>query len=163
MKRKLSAAALSVVIAFSCILSSACGDSGREFVKNTDRVAGYIGTGLSMVNRLEGDGTLSTAGALQATKVLKQLDLANRELITVAKSYKVTDASGNTKIELPADGKARLLAILDSSTTAINSLISNPEVLKIDAGKRKQIVDLLNSLNLTMKSLIDLVNAAKQK
>lgn len=162
MKRKLSTAAISVVVAFS-LLFTACGDPGREFVKNTDRVAGYVGTGLTMVNRLEGDGSISTAAALKATQALNQVNIANRELIQVAKSYKVTDAAGNTKIVLPEEGSARLLAILDSSTNTINTLISNPDFTNINPNTRKQIVDLLNSLNATLKSLVDLVAAAKKK
>lgn len=142
------------------LLCAGC-DKGKELAKTTDRLAGYIGTGLSIVDRLQGSGSISTESAIAATEAFRQLNLMNGQLITETKAYLVTDDQGNVVLALPADGKQKLLAIVGTGQGALVKLLQDPRFLSISPDKRKQLNRTINDVGETLKSIIELINAAK--
>lgn len=137
--------------------ASACSDKGKQFAATTDRVAGYVGTGLLLVDQYTAAGQMSPETGTAIVTILRQVNTLNGQLITEGKRYVQPD--GNLK--LTGDGQQQLLAIVATSTSLANTLINDPRVLALPDNQRKQITMLVVNLSTTVLSIGELVKAIK--
>lgn len=136
---------------------TACNDKGKQFAATTDRVAGYVGTGLILVDQYTSTGQMSAETGVVIVTVLRQVNTLNGQLVTEAKTYVQPDGS----LALTGDGQAKLLAILASSTNIINTLTNDPRVLALPDTQKAQINALVVNLGATIATLGELVKTVK--
>ena len=136
---------------------AACNDKGKQFAATTDRVAGYVGTGLILVDQYTSTGQMSNETGVAIVTVLRQVNTLNGQLVTEAKTYVQPDGS----LALTGDGQAKLLAILASSTNIINTLTNDPRVLALPDTQKAQINALVVNLGATIATLGELVKTVK--
>ena len=138
------------------LLLTGC-DKAKEFAKATDRVAGYVGVGHAIVARQTATGEMTAATGLVIVDVLTQINTLNGALIVEAKKYQTAD--GN--LALTGEGKAKLLAIVGSSKTIVQSLVNNPAISDLSPTKRQEITLLATNLTDTITALATLIEAVK--
>ena len=90
---------------------------------------------------------------------LRSVNTLNGQVIEEAKRY-VDPNTG--AINLTADGKVKLLDILNSSTQIAVTLTQDDRILKLSQTQREQILGIIGGINATTSSLIQLVKAAKE-
>lgn len=146
--------ALIVLIGLSSV---ACSDKGKQFAATTDRVAGYVGTGLILVDQYTSTGQMSAETGVAIVTVLRQVNTLNGQMVTEAKTYVQPDGS----LALTGDGQAKLLAILASSTNIVNTLTNDPRVLSLPDTQKAQINALVVNLGATIATLGELVKTVK--
>lgn len=137
--------------------ASACNDKGKQFAATTDRVAGYVGTGLILVDQYTSTGQMSAETGVAIVTVLRQVNTLNGQLVTEAKTYVQPDGS----LALTGDGQQKLLAILASSTSIINTLTNDPRVLALPNTQKAQINALTVNLGATIATLGELIKTIK--
>lgn len=152
MKRFSGFIALGLILA----MASAC-DSSKEFAKMTDRVAGYVSTGIDIAEK---DLDKGSNAQVQTLGTLRAINTINGELIVESKKYLSADGK---KFALTGNGKQDLLKVLGSGHKTLQSLLGNEDFLKIEAGKRKAIERTINDLTETFAVMVELVNAVKTK
>ena len=135
----------------------ACSDKGKQFAATADRVAGYVGTGLILVDQYTSTGQMSNETGIAIVTVLRQVNTLNGQLVTEAKTYVQPDGS----LALTGDGQAKLLAILASSTSLVNTLTNDPRVLALPDGQKTQINALVGNLGATIATLGELIKTVK--
>lgn len=135
----------------------ACNDKGKQFAATTDRVAGYVGTGLILVDQYTSTGQMSPETGVAIVTVLRQVNTLNGQLVTEAKTYVQPDGS----LALTGDGQQKLLNILASSTNIINTLTNDPRVLALPDTQKAQINALVVNLGATIATLGELVKTVK--
>ena len=150
---------LLILTVVCALLLSGC-DAGREFAKNTDRVAALIGVGQQLVQRQTEINEMSATTGLQIAQTLLQLNTLNRELIDEGQRYLSNDRK---RLELTEDGKTRLLVIASSTQTVISSLLSNPEFGKLSPTARQQWLETLRALSDSVKTTIKLIQTVEAK
>lgn len=143
-----------IATAFSMI---ACADQGKQFAATTDRVAGYVGTGLIIVDQQTTTGQMSADTGVAIVTALRAINTLNGQLIAEAKNH--IDANGN--LNLTAEGQSKLLSIVNSSTAVVNTLVNDPRVTSIPNEKRVAINAVIGNLNATLVSLDELIKAIK--
>lgn len=136
---------------------AACDDKGKQFAATTNRVAGYVGTGLILVDQYTSTGQMSNETGVAIGTVLRRVNTLNGQLVTEAKTYVQPDGT----LALTGDGQAKLLAILTSSTNVINTLTNDPRVLALPDGQKAQINALTANLSATIATLGELVKTVK--
>lgn len=134
-------------------------DKSKEFAKTTDRVAGYVAAGLTLVERQTTTGEMSKETALVIVNALDQVNTLNRELVVEAQKY--TTPAGD--LALTADGRTRLLTILGSTKTIATNLVNDPNFLKLPEAKRQEVTLLIQDLTNTITAAASLVEAVKIK
>ena len=145
-----------ILIAISTMLGG-CSDEGKQFAATTDRIAGYVGTGLILVDQQTSTGQMSAETGVAIVTALRSVNTLNGQLVTEAKQY--VDANGNLK--LTGDGQAKLLKILDSSQAVVNTLLNDTRVTSMEPAKREQITSVVANIGATIASLGELVKTAK--
>ena len=135
----------------------ACNDKGKQFAATTDRVAGYVGTGLILVDQYTSTGQMSAETGVAIVTVLRQVNTLNGQLVTEAKTYVQPDGT----LALTGDGQQKLLNILASSTNIINTLTNDPRVLALPDTQKAQINALVVNLGATIATLGELVKTVK--
>jgi hypothetical protein len=136
---------------------AACNDKGKQFAATTDRVAGYVGTGLILVDQYTSTGQMSNETGVAIVTVLRQVNTLNGQLVTEAKTYVQPDGT----LALTGDGQQKLLNILASSTSIINTLTNDPRVLALPDTQKTQINALVGNLGATIATLGELVKTVK--
>jgi len=144
------------LLIFSCV-SFGCSDQGKQFAATTDRIAGYVGTGLIIVDQQTTTGQMSAETGVAIVTVLRQVNTLNGQLVTEAKTYVQPDGT----LALTGDGQQKLLAILASSTNVINTLTNDPRVLALPDTQKTQINALVGNLGATIATLGELVKTVK--
>ena len=134
-----------------------CSDQGKQFAATTDRIAGYVGTGLILVDQQTATGQMSAETGVAIVTALRSVNTLNGQLVAEAKQY--VDANGNLK--LTGDGQAKLLKILDSSQAVVNTLLNDTRVTSMEPAKREQITGVVANIGATIASLGELVKTAK--
>lgn len=134
-----------------------CSDQGKQFAATTDRIAGYVGTGLIVVDQQTSIGQMSPETGVAIVTALRSVNTLNGQLVTEAKRY--VNADGNLK--LTGDGQTKLLAILDSSQAVINTLVNDTRVVSMAPEKREQITVITSNLSATIATLGELIKTAK--
>lgn len=147
---------LYTLLIFSCV-SFGCSDQGKQFAATTDRIAGYVGTGLIIVDQQTTTGQMSPETGVAIVTDLRSVNTLNGQLVTEAKQY--VDKDGNLK--LTGDGQAKLLKILDSSQAVVNTLLTDTRVTSMEPAKREQITSVVANIGATIASLGELVKTAK--
>ena len=137
--------------------TSACSDKGKQLAASTDRVAGYIGVGLIIVDQQTSTGQMSPETGVAIVTALRQVNTLNGQLVTEAKKY--VDADGN--LALTGDGQQNLLNILASSNGIINTLVNDPRVLNLSEPKRNEIIAVAANLSATIASIGELIKTTK--
>lgn len=132
--------------------------SDKEYAKTLDRVSGYVGSGLALVDRQTSTGEMSKETGYVIANSLNQINELNGQLITESKKY---ISPYGQKLQLTVDGKTKILTLLASSQKIANDLVSNPTFAAIPDAKRQQYVILINDLTGTIAALAELVNAVK--
>lgn len=148
--------ALYALLIFSCV-SFGCSDQGKQFAATTDRIAGYVGTGLIIVDQQTTTGQMSPETGVAIVTALRSVNTLNGQLVTEAKQY--VDKDGN--LRLTGDGQAKLLKILDSSQAVVNTLLNDTRVTSMEPAKREQITSVVANIGATIASLGELVKTAK--
>lgn len=138
-------------------LTSACSDQGKQFAATTDRIAGYVGTGLVIVDQQTSTGQMSPETGVAIVTALRSVNTLNGQVVDEAKKY--VDSNGN--LRLTGDGQDKLLKILDSSTVVVNGLINDERVLSLQPSQRQQITLVAMNIGATIASLTELVKTAK--
>ena len=146
--------ALIVLIGLSSV---ACSDKGKQFAASTDRIAGYVGVGLIIVDQQTSTGQMSPETGVAIVTALRQVNTLNGQLVIEAKKY--IDADGN--LALTGDGQQNLLNILASSNVIINTLVNDPRVSNLEDGKKAQIIAVTNNLSATIATIGELIKTAK--
>lgn len=152
--RIILAASLTVAL----VLLAGC-DKSKEYAKLNARLAGYLQIGLELVDRQTSAGQMSAGTGLAIVNALSAINTINGELIAESKKYLSPD--GSALVFDPA-GKAKVLQIVASGKTIVTNLIESDAFASMDPGKRKEWVDLLNNLTLTLDTLGEVVKAAKE-
>ena len=149
-------ASLFLLIAVSTMFGG-CSDQGKQFAATTDRIAGYVGTGLIIVDQQTSTGQMSPETGVAIVTALRSVNTLNGQVVDEAKKY--VDENGNLK--LTGDGQDKLLKILDSSTVVVNGLINDERVLSLQPTQRQQITLVAMNIGATIASLTELVKTAK--
>jgi len=143
-----------------CLAGAGCSDDGKQFAATTDRIAGYVSTGLTIVEQQTSTGLMSRDTGAAIVVALRSVNTLNAQVILEGQRY-VDPNTG--KINLTADGKVKLLDILNSSTQIAATLTQDDRILKLSQTQREQILGIIGGINATTGSLIQLVKAAKEK
>lgn len=149
-------ASLFLLIAVSTMFGG-CSDQGKQFAATTDRIAGYVGTGLIIVDQQTTTGQMSAETGVAIVTALRSVNTLNGQLVTEAKQY--VDKDGN--LRLTGDGQAKLLKILDSSQAVVNTLLNDTRVTSIEPAKREQITVVVSNISATIATLGELVKTVK--
>ena len=149
-----------LLIALVSLASFGCSNDGKQFAATTDRIAGYVSTGLTLVDQQTSTGLMSRDTGAAIVVALRSVNTLNAQVIEEGKRY-VDPNTG--AINLTADGKVKLLDILNSSTQIAVTLTQDDRILKLSQAQREQILGVIGGINATTSSLIQLVKAAKEK
>lgn len=149
---------LATSLALALVATAAC-DKSKEYAKMNARLAGYIQVGLELVDRQTSANQMSAGTGLAIVNALSAVNTINGELIAESKKYLSPD--GSALVFDPA-GKARVLQIVASGKTIVVNLIESDAFASMDQAKRKEWIDLLNNLTLTLDTLGEVVKAAKE-
>ena len=144
------------LLIFSCV-SFGCSDQGKQFAATTDRIAGYVGTGLILVDQQTTTGQMSAETGVAIVTALRSVNTLNGQLVAEAKQY--VDKDGN--LRLTGDGQAKLLKILDSSQAVVNTLLNDTRVTSMEPAKREQITAIVSNISATIVTLGELVKTVK--
>ena len=148
-----------LLIGFISLASFGCSNDGKQFAATTDRIAGYVSTGLTLVDQQTSTGLMSRDTGAAIVVALRSVNTLNAQVIEEGKRY-VDPTTGN--INLTADGKVKLVDILNSSTQIAVTLTQDDRILKLSQTQREQILGIIGGINATTSSLIQLVKAAKE-
>lgn len=143
-----------------CLAGAGCSNDGKQFAATTDRIAGYVSTGLTIVEQQTSTGLMSRDTGAAIVVALRSVNTLNAQVILEGQRY-VDPNTG--KINLTADGKVKLIDILNSSTQIAATLTQDDRILKLSQTQREQILGIIGGINATTGSLIQLVKAAKEK
>lgn len=138
--------------------STAACDKSTEYAKTLDRVAGYVGTGLDLVEYQVGTGQLAKDPAIAITTALITVNEINGQLIIETKKYISADGKS---LNIDQAGKDKLLAIVNSSRNVATSLIANPSFASIPDDKRQKYIILINEITATIDVVGQLINTVK--
>jgi hypothetical protein len=143
-----------------CLAGAGCSDDGKQFAATTDRIAGYVSTGLTIVEQQTSTGLMSRDTGAAIVVALRSVNTLNAQVILEGQRY-IDPNTG--KINLTADGKVKLIDILNSSTQIAATLTQDDRILKLSQTQREQILGIIGGINATTGSLIQMVQAAKEK
>lgn len=146
---------IALILATSTL--TAC-DKDREFVKTMDRAAGYIQTGLDLVEYQADNNQISPESAIVITSALQAVNTVNGELIAETKNHLSEDGKS---LKLNTASKAKLLAIVESSKNVAINLLSNPQFTSLPEDKRVKYTVLIRELTATIDVVGQLINAVK--
>ncbi len=149
---------LATSLALALVTTAAC-DKSKEYAKLNARLAGYIQVGLELVDRQTSAGQMSADTGLAVVNALSTVNTINGELIAESKKYLSPDGS---KLVFDSAGKARILQIVESGETVLANLLTSEAFGSIPADKRKEWLDLIQNLTLTLDTLGEVVRAAKE-
>lgn len=138
-------------------MTTAC-DKSKEYAKTLDRVSGYVGTGLELVEYQVQSGQIEKEPAIAITTALKAINEINGQLVVETKKH--VSADGKTLV-LDPESKGKLLAIVGSSSQVAINLINNPTFQSIPADKRDKYTILIKEITATVDVLGQLINAVK--
>lgn len=133
-------------------------DKSKEYAKTLDRVSGYVGTGLELVEFQVRAGQLEKDPAVAIVTALNAVNEINGQLI--AESRKHVSPDGKTLV-LDSESKGKLLAIVASSQNVAVGLINNPTFQSIPQDKRDKYTILIKEITATVDILGQLINAVK--
>lgn len=149
---------LATGLTVALVLLAGC-DKSKEYAKMNARLAGYLQVGLELVDRQTSANQMSAGTGLAIVNALSAVNTINGELIAESKKYLSTDGS---KLVFDPAGKARVLQIVGSGKTIVVNLIESDAFASMDPAKRKEWIDLLNNLTLTLDTLGEVVKTAKE-
>ena len=149
---------LATSLALALVATAAC-DKSKEYAKMNARLAGYLQVGLELVDRQTSAGQMSASTGLAIVNALSTVNTINGELIAESKKYLSPDGS---KLVFDPAGKARVLQIVQSGETVLANLLTSEAFASIPADKRKEWLDLIQNLTLTLDTLGEVVKAAKE-
>ena len=149
---------LATSLALALVATAAC-DKSKEYAKLNARLAGYIQVGLELVDRQTSAGQMSAGTGLAVVNALSAVNTINGELIAESKKYLSPDGS---KLIFDPAGKAKVLQIVESGETVLANLLTSEAFGSIPADKRKEWLDLIQNLTLTLDTLGEVVRAAKE-
>lgn len=149
---------LATGLALALVATAAC-DKSKEYAKLNARLAGYIQVGIELVDRQTSAGQMSAGTGLAVVNALSTVNTINGELIAESKKYLSPD--GSALVFDPA-GKARVLQIVESGETVLANLLTSDAFASLDPDKRKQWVELIQNLTLTLDTLGEVVRATKE-
>jgi hypothetical protein len=138
-------------------LGSASCDRSKQLAASTDRVAGYVAAGLAIVDRQTTTGEMTPETGIAIVTTLRVVNTLNANLITEGKKY--LDNNGNLRLD--GDGQQKLLAILATSQSTIQTLINDPRITKLSPESRAKWSALTNDLGQTISVIAELVKTAK--
>ena len=138
--------------------STAACDKSTEYAKTLDRVAGYVSTGLDLVEYQVGTGQLAKDPAIAITTALITVNEINGQLIVETKKYISADGKS---LNIDQAGKDKLLAIVNSSRSVATGLLANPSFASIPDDKRQKYIVLINEITATIDVVGQLIDTVK--
>jgi hypothetical protein len=156
-RRNTSKIAVALLVAVA-VVGSAC-DKDKEFAKLNARVAGYLDIGIALVDRQTASGQMSPATGIKVIETLNLVNTINGQLIAESRLYLAPDGKSLT---FDANGKAKVLQIVESGQRTLTNLLNSPEFASIPDGQKRAWLDLINNLTLTFATLHDVVQTAKE-
>jgi hypothetical protein len=138
--------------------ASGC-DKSKQLAATTDRVAGYVAAGLTIVERQTTTGEMSTETGAVIVNALDKVNTLNKELIAEARNYQTPDGG----LALTESGKAKLLTLLGSGKAIATNLVNDPTFLKLPVAKRQEVALLIQDLTNTITAAVSLVEAIQTK
>lgn len=138
--------------------STAACDKSTEYAKTLDRVAGYVGTGLDLVEYQVGTGQLAKDPAIAITTALITVNEINGQLIVETKKYISADGKS---LNIDQAGKDKLLAIVNSSRSVATGLLANQSFASIPDDKRQKYIVLINEITATIDVVGQLIDTVK--
>jgi len=136
---------------------SACSDQGKQFAATTDRIAGYVGTGLVVVDQLSTTEQISPETATTIVTVLRQVNTINGQVIVEAKKYVRPDGT----LALTGDGQQKILTLVSSANSLVTNLLNDSRVVNLPETQRKQINAFSINLKQTLIALDQLIKTIK--
>ena len=149
---------LSLIALILAVSSLTACNKDREFVKTMDRAAGYIQTGLDLVEYQADNNQISPESAIVIASALQAVNTVNGELIAETKNHLSEDGKS---LKLNTASKAKLLAIVESSKNVAINLLSNPQFTSLPEDKRVKYTVLIRELTATIDVVGQLINAVK--
>jgi hypothetical protein len=132
-----------------CLLLSlsltACGDKSdaRRLALVSDRVAGYVSTGLTLIESQEALGVLTTDAAVSLVTGLRALNTVTAEIVRETRPL-LDPATG--ELRLSAEDRSKLLGILSTGRNVISSLLEDSRVSRLPKARADQWRAVLNGL-----------------
>jgi len=134
---------------FLCLLLSlaltACGDKSdaRRLALVSDRVAGYVSTGLTLIESQEALGVLPTDAAVSLVTGLRAVNTVTAEIVRETRPL-LDPATG--ELRLSAEDRSKLLGILSTGRNVISALLTDPRVSNMPKAKADQWRAIINGL-----------------
>lgn len=151
-------AVLATGLIMALVATAAC-DKSKEYAKLNARVAGYLQVGLELVDRQTSANQMAPATGLAIVNALSAVNTINGELIAESKKYLSADGKS---LAFDPEGKARVLQIIESGETVMANLLTSEAFGAIPDDKRKEWIDLIRNITLTLDTLGDVVRTAKE-
>ena len=134
---------------FLCLLLSlaltACGDKSdaRRLALVSDRVAGYVSTGLGLIESQEALGVLPTEAAVSLVTGLRALNTVTAEIVRETRPL-LDPATG--ELRLSAEDRSKLLGILSTGRNVISALLTDPRLSTLPKSRADQWRAIVNGL-----------------
>lgn len=142
---------LSLCLLLSVTLT-ACGDKSdaRRLALVSDRVAGYVSTGLTLIESQEALGVLPTETAVSLVTGLRAVNTVTAEIVRETRPLLDPETG---ELRLSAEDRSKLLGILSTGQNVISSLLTDPRVSTLPKARADQwravVNGLLENLRLT--------------
>lgn len=131
---------------------TACGDKSdaRRLALVSDRVAGYVSTGLTLIESQESLGVLPTETAVSLVTGLRAVNTVTAEIVRETRPLLDPETG---ELRLSAEDRSKLLGILSTGRNVISSLLTDPRVSTLPKARADQwravVNGLLENLRLT--------------
>jgi hypothetical protein len=124
---------------------TACGNKSdaRRLALVSDRVAGYVSTGLTLIESQEALGVLSTDAAVSLVTGLRALNTVTAEIVRETRPLLDPETG---ELRLSAEDRSKLLGILSSGRNVISTLLTDPRVSNLPRSQADQWRAVVNGL-----------------
>lgn len=143
-----------------CLLLSlwltACGDKSdaRRLALVSDRVAGYVSTGLTLIKSQEALGVLPTETAVSLVTGLRAVNTVTAEIVRETRPLLDPETG---ELRLTAEDRSKLLGILSTGRNVISSLLTDPRVSTLPKAQADQWRAVVNGLLENLRLIEEIV------
>ncbi len=124
---------------------TACGDKSdaRRLALVSDRVAGYVSTGLTLIESQEALGVLPTDAAVSLVTGLRAVNTVTAEIVRETRPLLDPETG---ELRLSAEDRSKLLGTLSTGQNVISSLLTDPRVSTLPKARADQWRAIINGL-----------------
>ena len=109
----------------------------------SDRVAGYVSTGLTLIESQEALGVLPTDAAVSLVTGLRAINTVSAEIVRETRPLFDPETG---ELRLSAENRSKLLGILSAGKNVISSLLTDPRVSTLSKARADQWRAVVNGL-----------------